>query len=52
MAHVRKFDMKYKKSVLTILTVVFASCGGGGGSVVVKEIARITNSFLMIPAVY
>ena len=31
MVHVKRYEMKYKKHLLFVLVIVFASCGGGGG---------------------
>lgn len=48
--------MKYKKTLVVILTMVFASCGGGGGVAVVNNavevVSNMTNGFLLVPAVY
>jgi hypothetical protein len=45
--------MKYKKSILLALTVIFASCGGGGGADVVADtLSKVGNGFLMMPVVY
>lgn len=32
MVRVRKFSMRYKKTILTIMVVMFVSCGGGSGT--------------------
>jgi len=58
--------MKHKKSLLVVLTIVFASCGGGndnGGvsssiSTIatvnnpIQAVAILTSGFLLMPAVY
>ena len=56
MVHVRRSEMKYKKTLLVLLIIVFAGCGGGGGVAVVNNAVEVvfnmTNSFLLVPAVY
>jgi hypothetical protein len=32
MVHVRKFNMRYKKTILLLMVILFVSCGGGSGS--------------------
>jgi len=32
MVRVRKFNMRYKKTILLLMVILFVSCGGGSGS--------------------
>jgi hypothetical protein len=54
---VKRFSVKYKKTLLVVLTIVFASCGGGGGPVAVvnnatQAVSNLTSGFLLMAAVY
>jgi hypothetical protein len=50
--------MTHKKTLLVVLTIIFASCGGGTGTGVAivdnatQTVANLANGFLLIPAIY
>ena len=55
MEHVRKFNMKYRNSLLVALVIIFASCGGGGGGTINQIASSVTNGnavFNMVPVGY
>ena len=54
---VKRFNVKHKKTLLVILTIVFASCGGGGSPVAVvnnatQAVTNLTSGFLLMAAIY
>lgn len=50
MVLVKRFDMNYRNTLLIALTVIFASCGGGGsgGNPINQIIAPIINDNVVI----
>ena len=57
MVLVKRFNVKHKKTLLVILTIVFASCGGGGSPVAVvnnatQAVTNLTSGFLLMAAIY
>jgi hypothetical protein len=54
--------MTHKKTLLIVLTIIFASCGGGTGTgtgtgvaivdSATQTVANLANGFLLIPAIY
>jgi hypothetical protein len=57
MVLVKRFDVKNKKTLLVVLTILFVSCGGGSGTVAVvnnatQAVSNLTSGVLLLPAVY
>jgi len=55
MAPVKKFKMKYRTTLILALTIIFASCGGGGGAFVDgtgEVITNISNGIFLIPVIF